>query len=74
MTNFYLCVLVLLALLLYGGYEGTINLFAYGDLKIRYYIVLRKLHRIYNKYAEDMGVKRLTFKEYVTMYESKKRL
>lgn len=74
MTNFYLCVLVLLALLLYGGYEGTINLFAYGDLKIRYYIVLKKLHRIYNKYAEDMGVKRLTFKEYVTMYESKKRL
>lgn len=74
MTNFYLCVIVLLALLLYGGYEGTINLFAYGDLKIRYYIVLKKLHRIYNKYAEDMGVKRLTFKEYVTMYESKKRL
>ena len=74
MTNFYLCVLVLIALVLYGGYEGTINLFSYGDLKLRYYIILRKLHRMYNKYAKDMGLRKLTFKEYVSMYESSRKL
>ena len=25
---------------------------------------------MYNKYAKDMGLRKLTFKEYVSMYES----
>ena len=74
MTNFYLCVLVLIALVLYGGYEGTINLITYGDLKLRYYIILRKLHWMYNKYAKELGIRKLSFKEYVSMYEQSKTL
>ena len=74
MTNFYLCVLVLIALVLYGGYEGTINLITYGDLKLRYYIILRKLHWMYNKYAKELGIRKLSFKEYVSMYERSKTL
>ena len=74
MTNFYLCVLVLIALVLYGGYEGTINIFTYGDLKIRYYIVLRKLHGIRNKYAKDLGMNKVSFKQFVHEYETSKRL
>jgi len=74
MNNFYLCVLVLTALVLYGGYEGTINLFTYGDLKIRYYFVLRKLHGIRNKYAKDLGMNKVSFKQFVHEYETSKRL
>ena len=74
MTNFYLCILVLIALILYGGYEGTINLFSYGDLKIRYYFVLRKLYKMRNKYAKDLGYEKITFKQFVLDYESSKKL
>ena len=73
-TNFYLCVLVLIALVLYGGFEGTINLFTYGDIKIRYYIVLRKLHKTRNKYAKELGYNKVTFKEFVHEYETSRRL
>ena len=74
MNNFYLCVLVIIALVLYGGYEGTVNLFTYGDLKIRYYFVLRKMHSIRNKYAKELGTHKISFKEFVHEYETSKRL
>ena len=74
MNNFYLCVLVLIALVIYGGYEGTVNLFIYGDLKVRYYFVLRKLYSIRNKYAKDLGMNKVSFKQFVHEYETSKRL
>ena len=36
MVGFYLLVLILLCMIWYAGYEGTMRVFAYVDLQIRY--------------------------------------
>ena len=74
MTNFYLCVLVLIGLIIWGGYEGTMNMFAYGDLKLRYWWVLRRLHHMRNKYAVEMGDEKITFQQFREEFESQRRL
>ena len=37
MTLFYLLMLTVVALVIYGGYDETMKLFAYIDLNIRYF-------------------------------------
>ena len=73
MINFYLCFLVLIALIIYGGYEGTINLFIYGELRIKYYITLRKLHHWRNKFAKDIGKDTINFNDFVKEYEANQK-
>jgi len=72
-NNIYLCILVLIALIIYGGYEGTLNLFGYWDLRIRYYIVLRRLYRLRCEYAEYLDEPKVTFKQFVKEYEEGKK-
>lgn len=74
MTNFYLCVLVLMGLVIWGGYEGTMNVFAYGDLKLRYWWILRRLHHMRNKYAEMLGDEKITFAEFKRQHEEAHKL
>ena len=74
MISFYICFLIVVCLYIYGGYEGTMNLFGFWDLKIRYYIILRKLHKIRNEQAKHLDFEPVSFKQFVKEYEDSKKI
>jgi hypothetical protein len=46
MIAFYLLVLILLGMIWYAGYEGTMRVFQYIDLEIRYFGIKVKMWRM----------------------------
>lgn len=54
MLAFYLCVLLLLACIWYGGYDGTMRLVAYADLQLRYAWVQMRMFFMRQRLKRDL--------------------
>lgn len=56
MVGLYLCVLVLICMIAYAGMEGTMRVFAYIDLTLRYQVVKFQMWRMKRRLEKDLGL------------------
>ena len=54
MLAFYLMVLIVIGMILYAGYEGTIRVFAYLDLELRFTWVKFRLWMMRRKLKQQL--------------------
>ena len=54
MLAFYLMVLIVIGMILYAGYEGTIRVFAYLDLELRFTWVKFRLWMMRRKVKQQL--------------------
>ena len=54
MLAFYLMVLIVIGMILYAGYEGTIRVFAYLDLELRFAWVKFRLWMMRRKLKQQL--------------------
>ena len=56
MVTFYLLVLILMGMIWYGGFEGTMRVFAYIDLQLRFMIVKFKMWQMKRKLEKQLDL------------------
>ncbi len=56
MIAFYLTILVVIAMIAYAGVEGTMRLFVYLDLELRYFIVKVKMWKMKKQLEKELGI------------------
>jgi len=56
MVAFYLCVVILLCMIWYAGMEGTMRVFAYLDLQIRYLGIKFRMWRMKRDLERKLGL------------------
>jgi len=56
MFTFYLLVLILMGMIWYGGFEGTMRVFAYIDLQLRFMIVKFKMWQMKRKLEKQLDL------------------
>jgi hypothetical protein len=56
MVAFYLCVVILLCMIWYAGMEGTMRVFAYLDLQIRYLGIKFQMWRMKRDLERKLGL------------------
>ena len=54
MIGFYLVILIVICMIWYAGYEGTMRLFQYIDLELRYLIVRVRMHFLKKKLERQL--------------------
>jgi len=56
MVSFYLTLAIILFMIWYAGYEGTIRVFVYFDLQIRYLVVKFKMWQMKRRLEKQLGL------------------
>jgi len=54
MLTFYLMVLILIGMIWYAGYEGTMRIFAYWDLNLRYAWIRVRMWQMKRRLERDL--------------------
>ena len=61
MLAFYLMVLILIGMIWYAGYEGTMRVFAYWDLNLRYAWIRVRMWQMKRRLERDLHLHRSDF-------------
>lgn len=56
MVGLYLCVLILICMIAYAGVEGTMRVFTYMDLTLRFQVVKVRLWWMKRRLEKDLGL------------------
>lgn len=56
MFSFYLLVLIVLGMIWYGGFEGTMRVFAYLDLQLRYTVIKFKMWQMKRRLEKQLDL------------------
>lgn len=56
MFTFYLLVLILMGMIWYGGFEGTMRVFAYLDLQMRFMVIKFKMWQMKRKLEKQLDL------------------
>jgi len=70
MVAFYLTVLILTCMIWYAGIEGTLRVFVYIDLELRYLGIKFKMWRMRRDLEKKMGYPPQTFTEFLEEYNN----
>ena len=61
MLAFYLMVLILIGMIWYAGYEGTMRVFAYWDLNLRYAWIRVRMWQMKRRLEKDLHLRPTDF-------------
>jgi hypothetical protein len=63
MIAFYLSILVVIFMVAYAGVEGTMRLFVYMDLELRYFVIKLRMWRMKKQLEKELGIPSKKFTE-----------
>lgn len=66
MLSFYLLVLIVICMIWYAGYEGTMRVFTYIELTIRYQVIKVQMWRMKRRLEKDLGLPPTDFRSIFT--------
>jgi len=66
MYSFYLCTLIIIGLILIGGFENTMRLFDFINISVKYLYVRTKSWFLLIKIQKDLGVEPTTLLNFLT--------